>query len=824
MAPATHYYEGSEQTMIATIDGKRYLLSAPPIYNNMATTGGKITFGDYTRDSDENSSSKIWFDFSGGIGVENIREGSDEGSYWYGYMNAKSPYQLSLPRETLTLTNVRYPLGNFGGYFWATDGVTLFRWDEDTLTFIDSTYTMGAIPVPGKCMTFDDVFWIPCGSAGVVQFNGSSNSTLDSAVKAVDLYEFDNHLYAITTDKKLQMYDGSTWASQATFLWGDTPRSLLVYMNRLEDDILYIVTDRGLVAWDKSNTTSIRTRFNVPIFQDNGRGAVVWRPGENLYYPAGMQVYQYNTGGTLPLGPGGRQGVPARVRGRIVDMEPSFNSMFALIEGASETAEPSDVASVELSNPDFDVNDDDWSIVFTDADITTTFARDAAEDASDGTGAGEFAFTANTGAQGVSSIIRLGEAVPAAEGVEFTYSAWVKVSDIDLVPQLAITWLDASDATISEVESDLWAPALNTWEEVVLVATAPADSVTAYVGCRLEDRNAAGGTTGSMWIDDLTFERDVLGAYLEGGSYYDDALESTTLSTSAMATVMEFTGSGWHPAWESPVPSGVAFSIVGSSELDHERMFWGYGTSIYTQKLSKTSALVRQQWEAEEARFASSGYIDTGWFDGNMFSYLKTADRLEVNVANVTTDSWFAVDYRIDNDSVWVPLTGPVYVADEGGTEGKIVLPFGVETINVDGVEAEFSRGLTFNRIRFRIRMETSDAAESCIIDSLVFKYIKQGQPYPLFQLSIDVSSRSEEVLGRTASEIRADLTELTRARQFSWVRLGDFNAPVFRGLITAESGVNKTGNDQAASRKISVVGYPLTGYDGLPAGYTYEP
>lgn len=825
MSGATHYYDGAEQHMMATINGRRYLLTAPPTYNNMASLGGKVTFGDYTQDSDENSSAKIWSDFSGGIGIENIREGSDDGAYWYGYAGAKNPFQLSLPRETLERTNVKYPLGNFNGKFYGSDGTTLFTWDETTLAFVDTTYTIGATPHPGRCAVFDGSFWIPCGIAGVVEFTGSGNGTLDTSVKALDLMEYDNHLYAITSDKKLCRYDGTSWSDLETFKWGDTPRCLAIFMNRLEDDILYIATSRGLIGWDKTNSAGYRTRFQPPISHDNGVSVVPWRAGENLYYPSGMQLYQYNVSAAIPVGPGGREGVPARVRGRIVGLESSFNSLFALIEGATEEPVPTSLlVSVELSNPDFDVNDDDWSITDTDAGITATFARDATEDASDGTGAGELNISANTASQGDGvTVLMDGAAVPAAAGVEFTYTAWVKVDDTDLCPRLAIEWLDNTDTPISTTLDALWSPTLTTWEEVSLVATAPAGSVSARIGVFVEDRNVAGGTTGSVWIDDLTFERDDIGAYLEVSSIYDDVLEAGGLATTALATVMEYNGAGWHPCWESSVVSGVPFRIVASSELDHERVFWGYGDSVFTQKLSKTSSLIRQQWEAREARFAPFGYIDTGWFDGNMKSFRKLANRLEVNVDNVTPGAWFAVDYRIDNQSSWTSLSGPVTVADNG-TEGKIVIPFGVETISIDGVTAQFSRGVGFDRIRFRVRMETDDPQESCFITSIVLKFVKQAEVYPLFGLSIDVSTKSEELLGRTASEIRAELTELTSAREFAWLRLGDFNKPVMRVLITAERGTDATGLDQSAVRSISVVGYPLPGYEGLPADYAYEP
>jgi hypothetical protein len=653
MSGATHNYTGERQYGLVTINGIRYRLAEPPVYNNLASLAGKVTFGDYTRDSDENTSSKIWTEFTGGIGIEHIREGSDEGTYWYGNLDAKTPFQLALGRETLSDDSVVYPLGDFDDTFYATDGTTFFTWDEATLAYTDTTDTVGATPV-GPGVEYDGEFWVPCGASGVAQYDGTTNASLNASVQAIDLLDFDGDLYAITTDRQLYKYDGTSWTSLATFRWADTPRKLIVYMNRLEDDILYVVTNKGLLAWDKTNTTFIRTRFQVPVHYDNGRGAATWRTGEDLYYASGMQVYQYNVGGTQPMGPGGKEGVPARIRGSIQSFAPSFNSLFALIKGEEE--------------------------------------------------------------------------------------------------------------------------------------------VTAVV-------------------DD---------AVLDEGMYYDDALYGSP--TAAVGTVMEFTGSGWHPCWESSGATGQPNWIVASSTSDHERVFWGYGTTVYTQKLSKASALPRQRWEAGEARFAASGSLDTGWFDGNMFGYQKTASHLEINVANVSTTAWIAVDYATDNEDGFPhTLSSSITAADDGTSRGKIVLPFGVETIDVDGVSGPFSRGLAFNRIRFRIRMETGDPEESPIIDSLVLKFVKQAQPYALYSLTIDLDVDAES-MGRTPSEIKKDLNDLIVADEFAWVRLGNFHKPVFRALITAERGSDATGLDQRSTRQISVIEYPLDGYEGLPGGYSYEP
>ena len=326
-------YENSESWKTIRVNGLLYP-AIPARWQKMGSLATKNTFGDYTRSSDVNSSSKIWTTYAAGIGVEHIREGSDEGNFWYGTLDGKSPFMLSLNRETLAYDTARYGLGDFAGDFYALDDDdNIMQWDEATLAFVDTTFNLTGTPVRDG-VEFNDTLMIPLGAAGVATFDGASDATIDTSIKAVDLLDFDGDLFAVTTDKKLCSFDGTTWTTINTFKWSDTPRRLMVYMNRLEDDILYVVTNRGLLAYDKTNTTLIRTRFRLPPHYDNGLGVDVWRVGEDLFYSAGMDVYVWSVAAAAQQGPSSKEGVPDPVRGRIVDLRSSFNALFALVEGA----------------------------------------------------------------------------------------------------------------------------------------------------------------------------------------------------------------------------------------------------------------------------------------------------------------------------------------------------------------------------------------------------------------------------------------------------------------------------------------------------------
>src|SRR6188768_1591051 len=339
-------YELSERWGTIEINGKLYQARQGQ-WQKGNSLAGKATFGDYTRTSDTNQSSKIWTTFAAGIGVEHIREGSDEGNFWYGTLDGVSPYMLSLNRETLEYDTASYGMGDFNGSFYALDDAdNIMEWDEATLAFTDTGHNLTSVPLRDG-FEWNDKLMIPLGAAGVATYDGTGDATIDTAIKAVDMLDFDGDLYAITTDKELVSFDGTTWTTIASFKWNDTPRKLIVYMNRLEDDILYVATNRGLLAYDKTNTTLIRTRFQVPVHYDNGLGVAVWRVGEDLFYSAGMDVYLYSVSAAANQGPSGKEGVPDPVRGRIIDLKASFNALYALIEGTNTADEVDETVEID---------------------------------------------------------------------------------------------------------------------------------------------------------------------------------------------------------------------------------------------------------------------------------------------------------------------------------------------------------------------------------------------------------------------------------------------------------------------------------------------
>lgn len=314
-------------------------------YQNLATFSRKTVSGNPSRDSDDLISSKIWTGFPGGIGVLNNTDVADDGKLWYSTAWSRDPFQTTLNRRVVKVAGAKYPLGDLGGTFYASDGTDLYAWNEGTGQFGASIDTLGAVPVWRATAWGPNggtpKLYVPCGTAGYVGATAAGADPVVAAVQAVAFVAMTDpqvtRLYALCADGTLQSTtDGAAWQVDARLSAAETPRRLAIWMDRAEQDTVFVVTDRSVYAWDPTAQVLVRTRLSeMPPHPDNGRGVAVWRPGEDFYATFGLQVMQYAAAMSqiAPVGPDRREGVPDELRGRFVDLCAEFNSVLGLLEG-----------------------------------------------------------------------------------------------------------------------------------------------------------------------------------------------------------------------------------------------------------------------------------------------------------------------------------------------------------------------------------------------------------------------------------------------------------------------------------------------------------
>lgn len=340
--PGTYAISGT-----VVLDGVHFPVTGPVGYNNLGRFAQKATVGDYTRDSDDLQSAWILTDFTGGMGRFNLRAGVDENRYWTGGLWAREPYTISLPRRTLVIPTAnadgQIPLGTLNNRAYFLSGRDLQVWDEVTLAMelpaiatLDFDATPFSVTFQGSATLAVPTLYIPEGGNGYQTYDGTVLSALiTTSVKPVAFCLWDQQLWALQLDGTLSSsLDGVTWTVQAKLDGSERPMNLVSYLDRNDNDVLYVVSDTALWAFDANADHLTQTKFRDVYHPDMGRGAVVWRPGEDLYISAGLQVYDWNLSSATPMGPGNPDGVPAELRGRILGLAPELNTLYAYVEGA----------------------------------------------------------------------------------------------------------------------------------------------------------------------------------------------------------------------------------------------------------------------------------------------------------------------------------------------------------------------------------------------------------------------------------------------------------------------------------------------------------
>lgn len=359
-----------------------YPISPQSRFNQLFVFARKQTYGDATRDSDDYISSFIQGDWSGGGQVEELNEGAEIARFWWSTADTRSPNQATLgPLVTSVRPNSNctkcYPLevGNDGVMYHAfnesgTWKVWGFNESTDAFDYNGGTgVALGSEPA-GKAVRFDGVIYVPRGSSGYTRITGSagtptcttvagsadpSTASPTSAPRPNAFAVFQQKLWALTAEGGIASHSiAQKDAGANAWFWpyGDTttdfphveatatPKALIAYFDKSGVESLYAVTDRGAVIFDDNHPRFIETPIQYPPHPDFGRASAVWRPGEDLWLGAGLDVVRYTSANVVvPLSGLARDhGLPQEYRGSIVDLEPEISCLYAMVGGVSDTA------------------------------------------------------------------------------------------------------------------------------------------------------------------------------------------------------------------------------------------------------------------------------------------------------------------------------------------------------------------------------------------------------------------------------------------------------------------------------------------------------
>lgn len=337
----------------------------------------KVTFGDYSQDSDPLVSAYVMSSFTGGIGNWKIKAGVEDDTYWTGTLETRYAEGATLLplTESFGSDNAEYdevmPLGDFPAsdpqFLVAFDG-DLHSWDETGQGF-DFESALSAEPVY-RGVEFDDLFWIPMGSAGYDTLDNALAVTGSVLINPIQFIVWDNKLMALTVEGHLRQWDvnagdwsDTEWATSGenrTLPSGVLPRRLVNFINQSGVPTLYVITNTIAYAYDPDGLRLYETKLDYPKHPDQGRAAANWR-GDTMFVNVGLGIHGYNGSLITSMGPDGRFGLPAHLRGTIVDLMPEYNALFALISGKP-------VPEATITSEEFIVqapmygNEDTWQI------------------------------------------------------------------------------------------------------------------------------------------------------------------------------------------------------------------------------------------------------------------------------------------------------------------------------------------------------------------------------------------------------------------------------------------------------------------------------
>lgn len=322
---------------------------------NLARFEPKLTIGDFTADSDNLISSWIQRDWTGGILYGELNEGSDTERYRIGNAETIYPRQLAQNLET---TEYRIdaldpdilsatPVADFGAgtddRFYAAFDLHLCRHNPATNSY-EEVGTLAGIPT-GKGVTYLDKLYIPLGGAGYQCWDGATLTDGIAGITPLEFAEWDDKLVCLEHDGQLNIFDGVAWLADLAWLAKlklhpqRRPRHVVNWWNPQREPTIFVITDQDVWSYDPVAQLLYRTGLRYPRHPDQGLAAATWRD-DALYVSVGVGLHQMNTGQVISaVGLDSGDGLPAALRGRIVDLEPAYNGMIAVLEGLSDVVQ-----------------------------------------------------------------------------------------------------------------------------------------------------------------------------------------------------------------------------------------------------------------------------------------------------------------------------------------------------------------------------------------------------------------------------------------------------------------------------------------------------
>ena len=346
------------------LGGGLYRIAGPVNESIINIHSRKVNQGDPGPDDHPINSTWIQSTWTGGGQVRYGRPDTVTGRFYFSTCDTMQAKTISLPplpdewSDPGASGNDAVGLGTYDDKVWVAWGTDIRFYNSAGDTWDDIGTNLTSSPANQKGTVFTPstgalagtkLFCIPL-TTSFDYLNGTAITNV--AKSAVDLVAWDNRLWRLGEQGEIECTtDMTTWSNLCYVPDGSTPRHLDIYLTTHGEPTVYVTTSSSVFVWDESSGSLLQSQLQYPKHPDQGRGSCVWR-GE-LWTSVGDGVHRYNRNTIAASGLDRDEGLPRDYAGVILDLEPSYNAIYALMSGLEVYGNPTTDATILHAGDDY---------------------------------------------------------------------------------------------------------------------------------------------------------------------------------------------------------------------------------------------------------------------------------------------------------------------------------------------------------------------------------------------------------------------------------------------------------------------------------------
>lgn len=247
-----------------------------------------------------------------------------------------------------------------------------------------------------------------------------------------------------------------------------------------------------------------------------------------------------------------------------------------------------------------------------------------------------------------------------------------------------------------------------------------------------------------------------------------------------------WTGTGWHLLWSAGLQgSGIRWLRMTAAD-EQPRIWWGANGRAYWLPVPRGAfnPLQVPEWE-----FEPEGRFETAWFNAHRSELDKLGVALKVRATGLSTQETIQIEYGVDNQPTWTPLTTLTQ-------DGAYVFSLGTA-----------GAGLVWKTLRlgFTLRRRADDPRRSPQLHFALVTYLPLLDPLYQYVITVDTSQGAGPY---DARQLEAQLDALVRAKRLIPVRLRSENQELVlrRCRVMQHSGYLEPGVDARGRYTLALV------------------